>query len=279
LDWIITELIESTVKSCNWIVDMLLESIVSMAFYAEKHMTSSSTVINFAEIYTVIFSFGVALIVLKFLKRGFDIYIGWDAGDPDSDPLGLVVNFLRALIVAIGAPVLYNWLVNVAEDMIDKVLNVSNMIITLTNPADFIWNTVSSLGLSMAVFSLILIIMYVLLYFQFITRGIEMLVLRIGMPIACVGLVDSDKGIFAPYMKKFYMNAATVLVQIVLVKLSLMILAVSNNIIYAVAVAMVANRAPKFLNEFLLMQGGGGHITNTIYHVTRLFQMAKNAIK
>ena len=279
MEWIITELIESTVKSCNWIVDMLLENIVSMAFYAEKHMTSSSTVINFAEIYTVIFSFGVALIVLKFLKRGFDIYIGWDAGDPDSDPLGLVVNFLRALIVAIGAPVLYNWLVNIAEDMIDKVLNVSNMIISLTNPADLIWNTVSSLGLSMAVFSLILIIMYALLYFQFITRGIEMLVLRIGMPIACVGLVDSDKGIFAPYMKKFYMNAATVLVQIVLVKLSLMILAVSNNIIYAVAVAMVANRAPKFLNEFLLMQGGGGSITNTIYHVTRLFQIAKNAIK
>ena len=53
----------------------------------------------------------------------------------------------------------------------------------------------------------------------------------------------------------------------------------SNNIIYAVAIAMVANRAPRFLNEFLLMQGGGGNITNTLYHVTRLFQMAKSAIK
>jgi hypothetical protein len=255
LEWIITELVESTVKSCDWIVDFLLESLVSSAFYAEKHMTSSTAVINFAEIYTVIFSFGVALIVLKFLKKGFDTYVGWDAGDPDSDPLTLVVNFLRALVVAIGAPVLYNWIVSVAEDMIDKVLNVSNMIINLTSPTDLIWNTVSSLGLSMVVFSLILIIMYALLYFQFIMRGIEMLVLRIGMPIACVGLVDSDRGIFAPYMKKFYMNAATVLVQVVLVKLSLMVLAVSNNVIYAVAVAMVANRAPKFLNEFLLMQG------------------------
>ena len=225
MEWIITELIESTIKSCDWIVDILLENLVSMAFYAEKHMTNASTVINFLEIYTVIFSFGVALIVLKFLKKGFDIYVGWDAGDPDSDPLGLVVNFLRALIVAIGAPVLYNWLVNVAEDMIDKVLNVSNMIITLISPTDLIWNTIKSLGLSMVMFGLILIIMYILLYFQFIMRGIEMLVLRIGMPIACVGLVDSDKGMFAPYMKKFYMNAATVLVQIFLVKLSLMILA------------------------------------------------------
>ena len=105
-----------------------------------------------------------------------------------------------------------------------------------------------------------------------------MLVLRLGAPIACVGLVDNDKGVFAPFMKKFFMNSATVLVQVFLVKLSLMVLILSNNIIYAVAIAMVANRAPKFINEFILMSGSGGHVTNTIYHISRLAQMAKQVI-
>lgn len=172
MEWIITDLIGSVVKSSDWIVDRILESLVLMAFYAEKYMTNASTVINFSEIYVVIFSFGVALIVLKFLKKGFDIYIIWDAGDPDSDPLGLVVNFLRALIVAIGMPVLYSWLVNATEDIINKVMNISDMLANLTTPTDFIWNVVSSAGLGMVIFGLILIIMYVLLYFQFIMRGI-----------------------------------------------------------------------------------------------------------
>ena len=279
MEWILSEMIGSAIQSSDWIVDGILQNLVPMAFYAEQHMTNAGTVINFSEIYTVIFSFGVALIVLKFLKKGFDTYVGWDAGDPDSDPLGLAVNFLRALIVAIGAPILYNLLVSVTEDMIDKVLNVSNMIAHLVSPTDFIWNTVKSAGLSMVVFGLILIIMYAVLYFQFVSRGIEMLVLRIGTPIACVGLVDGDKGVFTPYMKKFFLNAATVLIQIALLKLSLLVLTVSNNIIYAVAITFVAMKTPRFMSEFMLMHGGGGSITNTVYHTTRLIQMAKNAIK
>ena len=102
--------VSSVIQDSDWIVDKMFESLASMAFYTEKYMTSSKTIINFSEIYVVVFSFGVALIVLKFLKKGFDIYIGWDAGDPDSDPLGLLVNFFRALIIAIGFPVLYSLL-------------------------------------------------------------------------------------------------------------------------------------------------------------------------
>ena len=278
MEWILTEIMMSAIKDSSWIVDKLFENLVSSAFYAEKYMTANNTVINFSEIYVVVFSFGVALIVLKFLKRGFDTYIIWDSGDPDSDPLALATNFLRALVVAIGFPLLYNALVNVTEDMINKILNAETQFAALTNPTDYISRTVSSLGLSAVLFGLILIIMYALLYFQFVVRGIEMLVLRMGAPIACVGLVDSDKGVFTPYLKKFFMNSATVLVQIVLIKLSLMILVVSNNMIYAVAVAFAASKTPRFLSEFMLEHSGGGSISNTIYHVSRLAQMAKSVI-
>ena len=231
--------------------------------------------------YIVFFSFGVALIILKFLKKGFDIYIGWDAGDPDADPLGLLTNFLKALIVAIGFPVLYNWLTYATEDMIDKALNVSNFLLSEKTMTDVIWDSVKSLGLTMVVLGLILIIMYIVLYFQFIKRGIEILVMRIGAPLACIGLVDSDKGVFAPFMKKFFMNAATVLVQVILVKLSILVLIVHGGafgIICSIAIASTAMATPKFLSEFMLIYGSGGSVTNTMYHVTRLVQMAKVAI-
>jgi len=278
MEWILTELIGSAVTSSNNIIDKILERLVPIAFYIEKSIDAG---LNFAEMYSVFFSFGVALIVLKFLKKGFDIYVGWDAGDPDADPLGLVTNFLKALIVAIGFPVLYNWLTYATEDMIDKALNVSNMLLSATTLTDVIWDTVSSLGLTMVVLGLILLIMYIILYFQFIKRGIEILVMRIGAPLACVGLVDSDKGVFAPFMKKFFMNAATVLVQVLLVKLSIVVLIVKGGafgIIFAIAISMTAAATPKFLSEFMLIYGGGGSITNTMYHVSRLAQMAKVAI-
>jgi len=82
-----------------------------------------------------------------------------------------------------------------------------------------------------------------------------------------------------PYMKKFFMNAATVLVQITLVKLSLTVL-IMGNAFYGLAMAFVAMRTPKFLQEFMLMNGGaGGSIVNTVYHTSCLIQMAKSAVK
>jgi hypothetical protein len=82
-------------------------------------------------------------------------------------------------------------------------------------------------------------------------------------------------------MKKFFMNAVTVLTQILLVKLSFMIMIAQNNafgIILAISLASTAAATPRFLSEFMLVHGGGGSITNTVYHVSRLAQMAKAAV-
>ena len=78
------------------------------------------------------------------------------------------------------------------------------------------------------------------------------------------------------------MNATTVLTQILLVKLSFLVLSVRGGvtgIIFGIAIAMTAVSTPKFLSEFMLIHGGGGSVTNTIYHVSRLVQMTKAAIK
>ena len=49
-----------------------------------------------------------------------------------------------------------------------------------------------------AIFGLVFVIVYFILYFQFLMRGLEILILRVGMPLACVGLIDNDKGVFKP---------------------------------------------------------------------------------
>jgi len=140
---------------------------------------------------------------------------------------------------------------------------------------DMITNAISN-SIFMALAGLILVIVYLILWMQFMMRGVEMMVMRVGMPIACTGLIDSDKGVFAPYMKKFFMNAATVLIQICLIKLSLTVM-IMGNPFYSLAIAFVAMRTPKFLQEFMMNMGGaGGSIVNTVYHSSRLVQMVKH---
>lgn len=277
---ILIAIIVAFIMGTDSIVDAMLEGITSTAFYAEDFMSQgilTGTSLDFGALFDLFFNFGIALIVLKFLKKGFEMYVLWVEGDPDLDPLTYVVNFLRALVIAVSFPILYGWLTDVCTDVIDTIVGMLNAT-TGSSLIDMILDAIAG-SLFQAVAGLVLVILWILLWLQFIVRGIEILILRIGVPIACVGLLDSDKGVFAPYMKKFFQNTFTIIIQIALVKLSVTVMGM-GNIIYSIAVAMVAIRTPRFLQEFMLFSGGGGGgITNTIYHTSRVYQMAKAALK
>ena len=277
MEFILIGLIVAIILGSQFIVDAILNSLIPMAFYAENYLNTSIVggTLDFSGLYNLFFGFGVSLIVLKFLKKGFDIYVGWNDGDPDLDPLMLVTNFLRAMVVALCFPILYDALITVTTDLIDQTINVIDQLTNQQSIVDMIVNAISN-SIFMALAGLILVVVYLILWMQFMMRGVEMMILRVGMPIACTGLIDNDKGVFAPYMKKFFMNAATVLIQICLIKLSLTVM-IMGNPFYSLAMAFVAMRTPKFLQEFMMNMGGaGGSIINTVYHTSRLVQMVKH---
>ena len=280
MELILVALIVAIILGSQSVVDTMLNSLIPTAFYAEDFMTmsiSSTVPIDFSSLFNLSFGFGVSLIVLKFLKKGFEVYIGWYDGDPDADPISLVIGFLRALAIALCFPILYDALISITEQMINQTISAISGLTAQQSIVDMIVNIISN-SIFQAIAGLIVVIVYLILWIQFMMRGIEMLVMRIGIPIVCTGLIDSDKGVFGPYMKKFFLNAATVLIQIALIKLSLTVMTM-GNCFYSLAIAFVAMRTPKFLQEFMInVSGAGGSVINTVYHTSRLFQMAKGVI-
>ena len=118
-----------------------------------------------------------------------------------------------------------------------------------------------------------------MLYFQFLMRGLEILILRIGAPLACVGLLDNDKGVFRSYITKFFQSTLAVVIQISLAKLGVGLM-LNMHIFWGVACMMLAIRTPRFLQDFIITTGGGGTgVINNVYHSVRLVGMAKNLAK
>jgi len=279
LELILVGLIVAIIVGAQFIIDSMLNGLIPMAFYMEQYVKTSLVLgsnLDFSGLFNLFFGFGISLIVLKFLQKGFNVYVGWYDGDPDLDPLALVTNFLRALAIAICFPILYDALVTVTSSLIDQTIGIIGDFYAQQSIVDWIVNLIGG-SIFMALAAIVLIVCWLILWIQFMMRGVEMMVMRLGMPIACTGLIDSDKGIFAPYLKKFFMNAATVLIQIVLIKLSFVIMTF-GNIFYSLAIVFVAMKTPKFLQEFMLNVGGaGGSVVNTVYHTSRLYQMSKAA--
>jgi hypothetical protein len=277
MEFIIVLLIVAILNGAIAMIDGLLEAIVPLTLYAESFISTMSGVNLVEVLFDVLFGFGVSLIILKFLKKGFETYILWTDGDADEEPISLLTNFFKAMAVAICFPTIYGWLAQIVEELTDELLAAIGAATSYDWAA---WVAgISSLGIVTAIFGLVFIICYFMLYFQFLMRGLEIMILRIGIPVACVGLLDNDKGVFKAYSQKFIQSTLAVVVQISLAKLGVGLM-LNMHVFWGVACMILAIKTPKFLGDFLISSGGGGGgVVNNVYHSVRLVQMAKNIVK
>ena len=269
-------LIAGLLSGCLVYVNSLLNDLVSIALYADRYMDSLLGTSGLSQVFDIFFGLGVSLIVLKFLKKGFEQYILWTEGDADTEPLILLTGFFKALAIAVSFPTLYDWLAEIIEDLTDQLIKaISNGMET-----DFtaVITGISSAGLFTAIISLIFFICFFLLYLQFLTRGLEIFILRVGLPLACVGLMDADKGVFRTYIQKFFQSTLAVLVQIVLAKMGVALM-LNTHVLWGIAALLLALRTPRFLQEFIIVSGGHGGGMGTVYQSVRLVQIAKSVLK
>ncbi len=256
----------------------LLTSLYDIVFDCGQTLSTFTGVSFFGLVMPITYGIGISLIILKFLKKAFDIYVLWTDGDPDADPFLLLTNFVRA----VGTALIFQWLYGI---FVDICRDITNQIMTSIDGGREMtteWVTaITSLGIVPAIAGLIFMICYLILLFSFMARGIEMMVMRVGVPLACVGLLDNDKGVFRAYINQFVKAFITTIVQIMLCKigLSLMLGATiisTQNIIWGIACMIAAISMPKILREFLVPTGGDGHIGNTVFQSVHVASLAKS---
>lgn len=280
MEIILVLLIVAILNGAVAFIDEMLSDLVPMTLNADQYMIAAGGGSMVSVLFDILLGFGVSLIILKFLKKGFECYVMWTDGDPDVEPTHLVIRFIQAIAVAVCFPVLYGWLAEITQNLTDELMSAIG---AATNYDWQAWvNGISSLGLVTAIFGLIFVVCYFVLYFQFLMRGLEIMILRIGLPLACVGLLDNDKGVFKTYINKFFQSTLAVVVQICLCKLGvgmMMNVGINMNIFWGIACIVLAIKTPRFLSEFMVPTGGGAGVINNVYHSVRLVGMAKGMIK
>ena len=280
MEIILVLLIVAVLNGAVTFIDSMLADLVPMTLHADQYMTAAGGGSMVDVLFEILLGFGVSLIILKFLKKGFECYVMWTDGDPDSEPIQLIIRFVQAIAVAVCFPVMYGWLADITESLTNQLITAIG---ASTNYDWQAWvNGLSSAGLVTAIFGLVFVICYFILYFQFLMRGVEIMILRIGLPLACTGLLDNDKGVFKTYLTKFFQSTVAVMVQISLCKLGvgmMMNVGINLNVFWGIACLVLAIKTPRFLSEFMVPTGGGGGMVNNIYHSVRLVGMAKNLMK
>lgn len=241
-------------------------------FFIEKMIGAVFSNEDISKIYLFVSSFAVSLILLKMLTKGFMTYVLWRDGDPDAPVQQTVVNLVFAVALVILFPTIYQWYADVSIWLIENL--ITNTFGTAENDKWIEGLLVQAAkNLALGIVAVIFLIMMFILYIQMIKRSAELLVLRLGFPLACMGLLDSDNGVFASVVKMFIQTSLTTTIQLFLMNLSIRLFispnADASALFICIAFCGAAFGAPKLLQFIMLPQGGGAgamqRVTSTAY--------------
>jgi len=270
---LITSLISTILTQAVDYKDIMLSDLARIAFYPEEFLNTLLGVSFVDNINKYYFDLGMVLLVLKFLKKGFNVYMLGAEGDADLDPDVMLMGFIRAMIITIAFPIAYEFLADVFIEVTNKTVSL------LTGGADAsleILLSIASGGLFSSILSLVFLIFYLILLVRFMKLGIELMFLRFGVPFASSGLMDSDGGVFKTYSSKFILTGFSILFQVAAVKLGF-VLIINVHPFWACAALSAALSAPKLMNEFLVNWGGGASFSQNVYQNVRTGQIAFQA--
>lgn len=250
--------------------DAQMISLLRGAFYFEHLVISGASAAlseqSIRDVYFYIYGFACSLVILKFLFKGSHIYILWRDGDADVSPRDMLVGMLEAAAVMVCFPYLYEKLANICVAFAEGIMARLGVSLGLVIVPDL--NLILSQGILTILILLVFVISVLVLWIQLIGRGFELLILRFGVPLASLGLLDSDMGLFKAYMQVFIKAALTVIVQICAMALAIRVAGSFQftNSLLALGIIFGAFKAPATLQQFLMPSaGGGGGLTQKAY--------------
>ncbi len=263
----LVELIEKFINGSEATLNSLFNSMINLVFFIERELSgikvADGSNINFNLIYETIFNYAIFILVIVFIAKAIKIYFLMKDGDAEQNPVQLVLGMFKAVIIMICFKEIYYIFVGIVQEFLNSI--ISTMQMQGTNLSKMLIDNMEG-GIYTAVACLVLLIVWLILICQFIMKGIEILIMRLGIPFASIGLLNSDEGVFPEYIRNFLMTAFTLVVQLTLLNLSILTL-INGYLIYGIAIAIIATKTPMILGKFMIRPSGS--IINSMGNTAR----------
>lgn len=264
---LISDIVNAGFSAFDGVMLWLLDGMLHVESLVDTTVSSIVTTTVISDLYEFVYTFAWGLLVLKFLFKGFEIYILWRDGDADSSPQDMFIGSIEAVVVMLVFPYLYDVMAEATIWFASGIMAGFGMSTGESFPV-FSADTLKGLNIILVLLLLVYLILTVVLIVKLIQRGFELLVMRLGVPIACLGMVDSDMGLFKGYIQTFFKAMFTSVIQIVFLSMSLRMIVTPAliNLICGFAAIGLAFATPAMMQQLLITVGrGGGGLSQKIY--------------
>lgn len=183
----LVELIQKFIDGSEATLNSLFKSMVNLVFFIERELNriqvQGGSKIDFNGIYQVVFNYACFILVIVFIAKLIKIYFLQNDGDAEKNPIHLIVGMLKAVIIMICCKEIYDIFVGITSSFLNSILGA--MPVKTVSLSEVLSGNIAG-GIFTAVACLVLLITWLVLICQFIMKGIEMLLMRMGIPFASI---------------------------------------------------------------------------------------------
>lgn len=161
----------------------------------------------------------VTMIVLICSKRYFDVYVMESAGDPDADPMDIIVNGTKAIAITTNASWIFGTIINFSSSIAslsiqtlgentDWSADINDVLLSLIA-------NIASQGFLWLILLLILIIGICVFFIVAMLRAAELMLMYILMPIFCIDLCFNSPDRFKNFMTNLCVTSFYYILQLI----------------------------------------------------------------
>lgn len=226
---------------------MFLRNVI----YPEKNITILDGI--YKNLSRYIKSIAYSIVILYTLWYGFKIYILWKDGNPEESPKELIVRIFIVIALIATSDELLNIASTLMSSIINNILNITS---TSGEPDSILDGLLTAFNPIAWIFSIIYYFNYWKLMLGTLKMGIELYVLRLGFPLACINNINSHSNTWSAFVTTLIKNYLGICINVLLMGIGVRIKdSLSGGImglLWACAFLSLANNSKELLSQFII---------------------------
>jgi hypothetical protein len=263
ISWLLSAFTDAINDLINGTLDFFGDFVNNIFFYVAEVNLDNKLVIN-AATYTTLLS--ISLITLLGVKQYFTTYVMETSGDPDSDPLDILVRCSEAVAVCCSNDFITTYFFKFSKAFATDLGESGGLIDLKPTFLDLIKVSATSGGPVQTVFLFILLLLVIgIVVFSIIAgiRGAELSLMKIMLPIMSVDLVTANRERWGNFFISYAVTFLYYGLQLLCYRMflgSLMCVTVSvmsKELLITFGWFFLMLRSPKWLEKFIYSTGFG----------------------
>lgn len=223
------------------------------------------------------------LLILKSISEAIQTYIMYQNGDPESDPVNLIIRTAQAVAIIATLP----WIVQQIFTFGNKVASdVGGLSTGKAGVEDWTVLTtmiVQSKGTIVAILAIIIAILLLIVAIQATIRGAELALMSVLGPIMALNLTANNRGVWSAWFKQIVIICTSQALQIFMLNGALSLLTSKiisgNGMLLIFGWLWVTIKSPKYVQQIAYSTGLSGTIGGTAKQAGSMALMRKMMAK